>query len=167
MLEYLTIGQIINIHGFRGEVKIYPLTDNMKRFKKLKEVYLEQGDQNIKLGVESVKFLSNAVVMKLEGIDTEEAANKLRNLYVKVNRMAAVKLPKNSFFICDLIGAEVFNEKDEFLGNLKDVLQTGSNDVYVVEGKEKDILIPALKEIFKEINIEDRKIIVELPEGLI
>ncbi|MGE5629728.1 MAG: ribosome maturation factor RimM [Caulobacteraceae bacterium] len=167
MLEYLTVGQIINIHGFRGEVKVYPLTDNINRFRKLKEVYVEDGEQLLLHQVEGVKFLSNTVVMKLKGIDTEEAANKLRNRYIKVDRKAAVKLPKDSFFICDLIGAEVFDEKGALLGKIKDVLQTGSNDVFVVQGEEKDILIPALKDIFRDINIEDKKIIVELPEGLI
>lgn len=167
MLEYLTVGQIINTHGFRGDVKVYPLTDNIQRFKKLKEVYLENGGQLKKHRVESAKLQNNAVILKLEGIDTEEAADKLKNVYVKVNRSEAVKLPKDSFFICDLVGCEVFDENGELLGELKDVLQTGSNDVFVVDGKGKNILIPALKEIFKEINIEDRRIIVKLPEGLI
>lgn len=167
MLEYLTVGQIINTHGFKGEVKVYPLTDSIQRFRKLKEVYLERGEELSRHRVEKVKFLSNTVVLKLEGIDTEEDAGKLRNVYVKVSRAAAVKLPKDSFFICDLIDAEVYDEKGEFLGKVKDVLQTGSNDVFVVGGREKDILIPGLKEIFREVNIEDGKIVVELPEGLI
>lgn len=167
MLEYLTVGQIINAHGFKGDVKVYPLTDNMNRFKRLKEVYLENDGQLIKHRVESAKLQKNTVIMKLEGIDTEEAADKLKNTYLKVDRSEAVKLPKDSFFICDVVGSEVFDENGELLGELKDVLQTGSNDVFVVDGKEKDILIPALKEIFKEINIEDRRIIVKLPEGLI
>jgi 16S rRNA processing protein RimM len=167
MLEYLSIGQIINIHGFRGEVKVYPLTDDMSRFRKLKEVYIEENNQLKKYEVEGVKFLSNTVVLKLKGIDTEEAANKLRNFYMKVDRKAAVRLPKDSYFICDLIDLEVYDKDGLHLGVLKDVIQTGSNDVYVVKTAGKDILIPALKEVVKSIDLEGRRITVELPEGLI
>jgi 16S rRNA processing protein RimM len=167
MLEYLSIGQIINIHGFRGEVKVYPLTNDMKRFSKLKEVYVEENNGLVKYEVQGVKFLSNTVVMKLKGVDTEEAANKLRNYYVKVDRNSAVKLPQYTYFICDLIDLEVYDEKGSLLGTVKDVLQTGSNDVYVVRGSGKEILIPALKEVVKEVDLWNRKITVELPEGLI
>ena len=167
MLEYLTVGQIINIHGFRGEVKVYPLTDDMRRFKKLKEVYVEENNRLVKYEVERVKFLSNTVVMKLAGIDTEEAAEKLRNYYVKVDRKSAVKLPKDTYFICDLIDLEVFDEKGDSLGRVSDVLQTGSNDVYVVKAPDRDILVPALKEVVKEIDLEKGRIVVQLPEGLI
>ncbi|MGE5677770.1 MAG: ribosome maturation factor RimM [Pseudomonadota bacterium] len=167
MLEYLSIGQIINIHGFRGEVKVYPLTDDVNRFKKLKEVFIEENNQLIKYEVEGVKFLSSTIIMKLRGIDTEEAANKLRNFYIKVDRRSAVKLPRDTYFICDLIDLEVFDENGLLLGKVKDVLQTGSNDVYVVQTGDKDILIPALKEVVREIDIRNGKIVVKLPEGLI
>lgn len=167
MLEYLSIGQIINIHGFKGEVKVYPLTDDMSRFKKLKEVFVEENEQLIKYVVEEIKFQSNVLVMKLKGIDTEEAANKLRNCYMKVDRKSAVKLPKDTYFICDLIDLEVYDEEGLLLGKVKDVLQTGSNDVYVVQTEGKDILIPALKEVVREIDIRNRKLVVKLPEGLI
>ncbi|KUO75491.1 MAG: hypothetical protein APF77_22770 [Clostridia bacterium BRH_c25] len=166
MLEYLSIGQIINTHGIRGEVKVYPLTDDMGRFNRLKEVYVEENNQLVKYEVEGTKFLSNTVVMKLKGIETEEAAARLRNYYMKVDRKSAVKLPKDSYFICDLIDSEVYDEKGSVLGKIRDVLQTGSNDVYVVQTAGKDILVPALKEVVKEIDLKDRKIVVELPEGL-
>lgn len=167
MLEYLSIGQIINIHGFRGEVKVYPLTDDMSRFNKLKEVYVEENEQLVKYEVERLKFLSNTVAMKLKGIDTEEAANRLRNFYMKVDRKSAIKLPKDSYFICDLIDLEVYDGKGSLLGTIRDILQTGSNDVYVVQNGEKDILVPALKEVVKVIDLKNKKIVVELPEGLI
>jgi 16S rRNA processing protein RimM len=167
MLEYLSIGQIINIHGFRGEVKVYPLTDDVNRFKKLKEVFIEENNQLIKYEVEGVKFQSSTIIMKLKGIDTEEAANKLRNFYIKVDRRSAVKLPRDTYFICDLIDLEVYDDSGLLLGKVKDVLQTGSNDVYVVQTADKDILIPALKEVVREIDIRNGKILVKLPEGLI
>ena len=167
MLEYLSIGQIVNIHGFNGAVKVYPLTDDMIRFKKLKEIYVEENTQLVKYEVESIKFLSNTVAIKLKGIDTEEEANKLRNLYMKVDRKSAVKLPKDSYFICDLIDLEVYDEKGSLLGTIKDVLQTGSNDVYIIRTEEKDILVPALKNVVKKIDLVNKKIMVKLPEGLI
>lgn len=167
MLEYLSIGQIVNVHGFKGMVKVYPLTDDMNRFKALKEVYVEENNQLVKYEVEDIKFLSNTVAVKLKGIDTEEQANRLRNFYMKIDRKLAVKLPKDSYFICDLIDLEVYNEKDMFLGKIKDVLQTGSNDVYVVQTNGKDILVPALKHVVKKVDLENKKIMVELPEGLI
>jgi len=167
MLEYLSIGQIINTHGLRGAVKVYPLTDDISRFEKLKEVYVEENDGLVKYKVESVKFLSSTVSVKLKGIDSEEAANKLRGSYIKVDRKSAVKLPKDTYFICDLIDLEVYDEKGLLLGTVKDVLQTGSNDVYVIQSSGKDILIPALKDIVKKIDLENKKILVEMPEGLI
>ncbi|MHB1391998.1 MAG: ribosome maturation factor RimM [Clostridia bacterium] len=168
MLEYLSIGQIVNVHGFKGEVKVYPLTNDISRFKKLTEVYIEEeNNQLVKYKIEDLKFLSTTIAMKLKGIDTEEAANKLRNFYIKVDRKSAVKLPKDSYFICDLIDLEVYDEKGVLLGIIRDVIQTGSNDVYVVQTSGKDILIPALKEVVKEIDIKNKKIVVELPEGLI
>lgn len=167
MLEYLSIGQIINTHGLRGAVKVYPLTDDISRFEKLKEVYVEENDGIVKYKVESVKFLSSTVSVKLKGVDSEEAANKLRGSYIKVDRKSAVKLPKDTYFICDLIDLEVYDEKGLLLGTVKDVLQTGSNDVYVIESSGKDILIPALKDIVKKIDLENKKILVEMPEGLI
>lgn len=166
MLQYLNIGQIVNIHGIHGEVKVYPLTDDINRFKNLKEVYLEIGGELKKMNVTQVKLLKNTAVLKLEGIDSTDEAQKLRNSYIKVERKKAVKLPKDSFFICDLIGIDVYDIEGNHLGQVADIFQTGSNDVYVVKSDAKEILIPGLKSVFKEINIEDRKIIVELPEGL-
>jgi 16S rRNA processing protein RimM len=167
MLEYLSIGQIVNVYGFRGEVKVYPLTDDISRFKRLKEVYVEENNALVKYEVEGIKLLSNTVAVKLKGIDTEEAANRLRNAYMKVDRKSALKLPKDSYFICDLIDLEVYDEKGLLLGTIKDVLQTGSNDIYVVQTSGKDILIPALKDVVKKIDLANRNIMVKLPEGLI
>lgn len=167
MLEYLNIGQIVNTHGIRGEVKVYPLTDDPARFNKLKEVYIESKGEMTKYTVESAKQHKNTVILKLKGIDTMNDAEKLRQLYLKVGRWDAVRLPKDSFFICDLIDSEVYDIHGERLGILHDVIQTGSNDVYAVKDDKKEILIPALKTVVKEINIQSKKIIVDLPEGLI
>jgi 16S rRNA processing protein RimM len=167
MLEYLSIGQIVNTHGIRGEVKVYPLTDDASRFDKLKEVYIESKNEMTKYQVESAKHLKNTVILKLKGIETMNDAEKLRQLYIKVGRWDAVRLPKDTFFICDIVDSEVFDIHGELLGKLHDVLQTGSNDVYVVKNENREILIPALKTVVKEINLQNKKIIVDLPEGLI
>ncbi len=167
MLEYLSIGQIVNTHGVRGEVKVFPLTENMDRFSQLKDVYIEKNNELTQLSVVSVKYLSTMVVIKLKDIDSIEDAQKLKNMYIKVHRNNAVKLPKDNFFICDVIDMDVYSTDATFLGKVKDVMKTGNNDVFVVENNKKEILIPALKTIFKEMNMEERKIVVELPEGLI
>lgn len=167
MLEYLNIGQIVNTHGIKGEVKVYPLTDDMKRFSKLKEVYIESKGDMTKYTVEAVKYQKNMVLLKLKGIDTMNDAEKLRQLYLKVGRWDAVRLPKDTFFICDIVDSEVFDIQGELLGKLTDVIQTGSNDVYIVKTEGADLLIPALKSVVKQIDITNKKIVVELPEGLI
>lgn len=167
MLEYISIGQIVNTHGIRGEVKVYPLTDSVERFDQLDHVYIEEGSGLTALDVINVKYIKNMVIIKFKGIDDVQSAEQLRNKYIKVHRKDTVKLPKDSFLICDLIGLPVFTEAGEALGKVTDVLQTGSNDVFVVKDKDKEILIPGLKSIFKAIDIENAKIIVELPEGLV
>ncbi len=168
MLKYLSIGQIVNTHGVRGEVKVYPLTDDPERFKKLKEVFVEKNEELISYKVTNVKLIKNLAILKLETIDTVEDAIKLKNLYMKIDRSKAVKLPKGSYFICDLLDCDVHDIKLGFLGKLTNVIETGSNDVYVVKADNgKEILVPALKSVINEINIEDRKVVVELPEGLL
>lgn len=167
MLEYLSIGQIVNTHGIKGEIKVFPLTDDASRFDKLKEIYIESKDEMTKYQIESIKHLKNTVILKLKGIDTMNDSEKLRNLYIKVGRWDAVRLPKDSFFICDIIESDVFDIHGELLGKLADVLQTGANDVYIVKDDKREILIPALKTVVKEINLQNKKIIVDLPEGLI
>ncbi len=166
--QYLQIGKIVNTHGIKGEIKVIPLTDDPDRFKKLKWAYIEKGKDKEKREIEAVKFLKSMLIIKLKGIDNMSDAEMLRDCYILVDRENAVTLPKNTYFICDIIGCEVYEENGNKLGELKDVLRTGSNDVYVVENANNtEILIPALKTVVKDISIENRKIIVELPEGLI
>jgi len=167
MLEYISIGQIVNTHGIKGEVKVYPLTDDIKRFDQVKHVYIEEGNELKVLRVASVKYLKNMVIIKFVGIDDVNTAEKLRNKYIKVHRKDTVKLPKDTYLICDLIGIEVRTESGDVLGKVKEVLRTGSNDVFVVKSEDKEILIPGLKSVFKKIDIENQEIIVELPEGLV
>jgi 16S rRNA processing protein RimM len=168
MVEYLKIGQISNAHGVKGEVKVYPLTDNVKRFSKLNYVFLNEKDIYKKVEVESVKYLKQFVVLKLNGIEDMNQALKYKNVYIYVDRENAVKLPKGSYFISDLIGLEVSSDEGNYLGILTDVFSTGSNDVYEVKSElGKTILLPAIKEVILQIDIENKRMLVKLLEGLI
>lgn len=168
MYDYLQIGKIVNTHGVMGEVKIIPLTDDPTRFKKLKWVYIDKNNSLEKFNIKGVKFLKNFVIIKFEGIDDADTAAKLKELFMLVDREHAVSLPEDSFFICDIIGSKVFDESDTLLGELINVLQTGSNDVYVVkDATNREILIPALKSVVKSVSVKDGRIIVALPEGLL
>ncbi|HEX2924692.1 MAG TPA: ribosome maturation factor RimM [Ruminiclostridium sp.] len=168
MLEYLIVGQLINTHGVKGELKASALTDDPQRFRKLQWVYIDRNGSLEKHNISSVKFFKQFVIIKFEGVDSIEEAEKLKGFYIKVDRANAVKLPKNSFFISDIMGFKVYDENDSLLGELKDVIQTGSNDVYVVRDSDsKEILIPALKSVVKEVSLEEGKISVILPKGLL
>ncbi|MFA7572379.1 MAG: ribosome maturation factor RimM [Lutispora sp.] len=167
MLEYISVGQIVNTHGLRGEVKVYPLTDNIERFEQLNLVYVEEDTNLISLDISDIKYLKNMVIIKFKDIDDVQAAEKLRNKYIKVHRKDTVKLPEDTFLICDLIGFQVLTEDGETLGKVVEVIETGSNDVFVVKSEAKEILIPGLKSIFKKVDMENEKMIVELPEGLV
>lgn len=168
MLEYLIIGQLINTHGVKGELKATALTDDPQRFKKLKWVYIDRNGNLEKHNIDNIKFFKQFVILKFKDIDTIEEAEKLKGLYLKIDRANAVKLPKDSFFISDIIGLQVYDENNTQLGVLKDVIQTGSNDVYVVSDQEnKEILIPALKSVVREVSIDKGRISVILPKGLL
>lgn len=167
MYEYLQVGKIVNTHGVRGEMKLIPLTDDPKRFDDLDWIYIEKDGMH-KCRIESVKYFKGSVIIKLEGIDTPEAAAAYREHFLLVDRQNAVKLPEDTFFICDIIGSRVFDENGSELGELQDVLQTGSNDVYVVRNESgREILIPALKSVVRSVLPEQKRIDVVVPKGLL
>lgn len=164
MQDKFEIGQIVNTFGIRGEVKIIPYTDDIKQFKIIKIIYIK----NKSVDVESVKFHKNFIILKLKGIETVNDAEMLRGEMISVNR-SNKKLPQNTYYIADLIGLKVYSdENNEYIGKVKDIYNTGANDIYVVENNEsKDILLPAIKEVIKEIDLENSKIIVHILKGLI
>lgn len=168
MEQYFEIGQIVTTNGVKGFVKVKPFTDDIKRFSKLKTVFIVRNKELIEFEIQEVKYLNTMVLLKLKGIDSIEDAEQYRNCYLKIHRKDAVKLPKNSYFIVDLIGCEVYSDEDEYLGNVEDVFSTGSNDVYVVRNEiGKQILIPAISSVIKNIDINAKKIVVKLIEGLL
>ncbi|HHW30526.1 MAG TPA: ribosome maturation factor RimM [Clostridiaceae bacterium] len=168
MSEYLEIGKIVNTHGIKGEIKVIPLTDSLDRFNDLDWVYVDKQGKLEKYNIEGVRPYKGLVMIKFKEITDMSKAEELKGLYIKVDRENAVKLPEDSFFICDLIGCEVYDDNLGKLGIIKNVLETGSNDVFVVDGeKYGEVLIPALKSVVKEVSVEEGQVRVSLPEGLI
>lgn len=158
MKELMSVGQITKPHGIRGEVKVFSLTDSLERFKSLDKVFLD--DKEVK--ITSVKLQNDRVILKLEGIDSVEEADLYRNKYLQIKREDAMKLPEGSYYIADLMDCYVYDTEGTELGKVFEVIETGSNDVYWVksEGK-KDILVPALKDIVEEVDINNNKIVIK------
>lgn len=168
MEELLQVGVISSTHGIKGEVKVFPTTDDVNRYKKLKEVWLDTGKEKMLLHPESVKFFKQFVIVKFKEFSSinEIEAYKGKSLYV--DRQNAVRLRKDEYFIADLIGLTVLTDEGETFGVMKDVMQTGANDVYVVERQNGDeVLLPAIKDCVKEIDMENGKITVHIMEGLL
>lgn len=166
MEDYLSVGKIINTHGVKGEVRVTPQTSDISRFDYLLFTHVEQGGKLKELRVTQVRYHKNFVLLKFNGIDTMDDAEALKGCELLVERKNARPLEEDEFFICDLIGLMVY-EGEELLGKISEVLETGSNDVYVVKGKDRDILIPALKSVVLDVDIPGGKMMVKLPEGLL
>ncbi len=167
MEQLFKVGVIANTHGIAGEVKVFPTTDDPRRFKKLKEVILEPEKENQILHITSVKFVKNMVVLKFQEYDDINEVVRLRQRGLFVTRENAVKLAKDEYFIADLIGLRVSDTEGNALGELKDVIQTGANDVYVVETEAgKEWMIPAIKDCIREVDVEGGSMTVWLMPGL-
>ena len=168
MDKYFEIGQIVNTNGLKGIVKVKPFTDDIKEFETFESIYVQKKAELIEFKIESVRYAKNMVLLKLKGIDNIDEAGTLKNLYIKVRREQLPELQENSYYIVDLLECEVVTVDGEILGKMDDVFNTGSNDVYVVKNEEgKQILLPAIKEVIKNVDIPNRKITVKLMEGLI
>lgn len=168
MENLLQVGAITSTHGIRGEVKVFPTTDDVNRFKKLKEVVLDTGKEQITLQIQGVKFFKQFVILKFKGIDNINDIEKYKGKSLFVTRENAVKLEKDEYFIADILGSTVEDEDGNILGILKDVIVTGANDVYVVENEEgKELLFPAIKECVLNVDLEQSKITVHIMPGLL
>ena len=167
MEDRFQVGVITSTHGIKGEVKVFPTTDNVKRFKKNMEIILDTGKENINLTVESVKFFKQFVILKFKGIDNINDIEKYKTKSLYVTRANAVRLRKDEYFIADLLGVDVWEDNGDKLGVLKDVIETGANDVYVITLEDgKELLIPAIKECILDVDIENRKMTVHVMDGL-
>lgn len=168
MEEYFEIGQIVNTSGLKGVIKVKPFTDDITKFNNFKTIYISIKKELKEFKIEQVRFSKNMVFLKLEGIDTIEEAENYRNLYLKIKRDKDEELEEGSYYIVDIIGCKVFTDEQKELGKVDDVFSTGSNDVYVVKDEVgKQILLPAIKEVIKNIDIENKTITVHLLEGLV
>lgn len=161
MKAYLRSGEIVRPHGVVGAVKIQPLTADLARFGDLSDAYIEQRGVYTPIKVLSCSAPNAAsIVLKIEGVDTREAAEALRGAFLCVDRAHAVKLPENSYFVADLIDCEIYDSEGKLLGKLTDVLETGANDVYKIEG-ERNFMVPALRKLLKEVDIENQRIVFD------
>ncbi len=168
MEQYLQVGVIASTHGIKGEVKVFPTTDSLERFRELKEVLLDTGREQIPLQVEGVKFFKQFAILKFAGFDNINDIEKYRGRGLYVPRDQAVPLREDEYYIGDLIGMEVFTEDGKAFGRLKDVMETGANDVYVIDTQEHgEVLLPAIRDCILEVDVEAGKMKVHLLPGLL
>ncbi len=167
MEQFLQVGVISSTHGIRGEVKIFPTTDDPARFKTLKKVLLDTGRERLGLEIQSVKFFKQFVIVKFKGIDNINDIEMYKGKSLFIPREDAVALGKDEYYIADLIGMEVFTEAGRF-GVLSDVMETGANEVYIVDSDEHgEVLIPAIRQCILDVDIKEKKMKIHLIEGLI
>ena len=168
MENILQVGVITSTHGVRGEVKVFPTTDDARRFKRLKEVILDTGKEQITLEIEGVKFFKQFVILKFKGIDNINDVEKYRQKSLYVTRKNAVRLSKDEYFIADLMGLRVQNEEGEDIGVLREVMETGANDVYVIDLNDgRELLLPAIKQCVLNVDVEAGFIQIHILDGLL
>ena len=168
MTKYLEIGQIVNTFGIKGMIKIKPFTDDIERFDELEKLCIKNKEGIKDYKIQEIKYHKNMVLMKLEDVDTVEQADLLRQSYIIVDRSKEKPLEEGVYYIIDLIGLEVYTDENELLGKVDDIYNTGSNDVYIVKDElGKQVVLPGTKEVIKQVDLENKKIIVHLIKGLI
>ena len=166
--EFITIGKVVSTQSNKGEVKVLPLTDSTDRFKNLDTVFLRNINNLTTLNIEKIRIKENAVILKLKDIENIQEAKMIVGSFLEVEREKAVKLPKDTYFVFEIIGLEVYTENNIFLGKVENVISTGSNDVYTVKDKnKKELFIPAIREVVKNINLEKKRITIKMVDGLI
>lgn len=166
---FLDIGRITAPHGINGEVRVFPMTDRVERFNELTECFLTAPDESSRkvIRIQSVRSNPPSLLVRIEGVDDRNAAEKLRGWLLTVDRAHAIALPEDNYFICDLIGCQVSDTRHGLLGRLTDIMQNMAHDVYVVSSPgQADVLIPVLKHVVHHVDMEARTIDVTLPDGL-
>lgn len=167
MEDMLKVGILSSTHGVHGEMKVFPTTDDVKRFKKLKEVMLLKGDEYLPLKIEGVKFFKQFVIIKFEGYDSINDIEKYKGMGIFVTRENAVPLKKDEYFMADLLGLGVIDDEGRVLGELTDIMQTGANDVYVIKLKAGgELLLPAIKQCILDVDINEGIMKVHVLKGL-
>lgn len=167
MEDYLCVGTIANTHGIKGEVKVYPHTDDVNRFSDLDIVYIVSGNEIQELKIQNVRYFKNLAILKFKGIDDINDVERYKGKNLMITREQAVPLEEDEYFICDIIDARVVTDEGEELGVLTDVLQTGANDVYVVKNSSgKEILLPVIPSCVLDINTDEKLVKVHILPGL-
>ncbi|MDE6929503.1 MAG: ribosome maturation factor RimM [Lachnospiraceae bacterium] len=168
MEEMLRVGVISSTHGVRGEVKVYPTTDDPERFLDLAQVTLDTGREQITLEIQNVKFFKNMVILKFKGYDNINDIEKYKGKDLLIHRDQAVELKEDEYFVTDLMGLKVVAEEGTVLGILKEVIPTGANDVYVVQPENgKELLLPAIKDCILNVDLEKGIMTIHLMDGLL
>lgn len=168
MQKRLEVGQIINTFGIKGEIKVTPFTNDIRRFDDLKKVYVKTRKESKLYNVENARYHKNMVLLKLKGINTPEEAEMLRNAFLEIDREDAIPLEEGTYFIADLLGLEVYTDEGKLLGRVDDIYNTGSKDIYVIKDElGKQVLLPGIDEVIKEVDLNNGKIIVHLIPGLV
>lgn len=165
--DLFRVGVIANTHGIRGEVKVFPTTEDPNRFKILKEVLLDTGKEKLPLTISGVRFFKNLVIVKFKGIDNINDIEKYKGKDLYVTRENAIPLEEDEYYLADILGADVFTEDGKRFGRLKDILETGANLVYVTEHEGKEVLLPVIPDCVKEISVEEKKVVIHLMKGLL
>ncbi len=168
MEQFFQVGIISSTHGVHGEVKVFPTTDDVRRFKKLKTVLLMVSEQEYQeLEIQSVKFFKQFAILKFKDYDSINDIERYKGKSLMVARENAVKLNNDEYYIADLLGIEVVDEEDQIIGKLTDVIETGANDVYVIERiSGEELLLPAIKQCILEVSPETNRMRVHVLEGL-
>lgn len=166
-MDYTIVGKIINSHGIKGEVKVYPLTHDIERFSTLKIGYL--GEEKLKVQIQNVKYHKGIVILKFKEFDDINQILKFKDMDIFVDEANKIVLPKDHYFIYDLIDCQVFDMAGKSLGYVSNVIQAASNDVYVVSDipNNKEYLIPVVKQFVKQVDIENKRIVIDPIEGMI
>lgn len=167
MEDFFRVGVIANTHGIRGKVKIFPTTDDVKRFDYLKEAYIDAGKEKIKVEVSNVRYFKNLVIVKFKGIDNINDIERYKGKDLLVTRENALPLEEGEYYLADIIGANVYTEDGNLFGSLEDVIETGANLVYSVQHEGKEVLLPVIDDCVKEVNVEEKKVIVHIMKGLL
>lgn len=168
MEDLLKVGVITTTNGVRGEVKVYPTTDEPERFLELDYVLLDTGRELRKLEIKNVKFFKNLVILKFKGVDNINDIEKYKGRDLWIPREEGQELEEDEYYIADLLGMSVVLEDGQEFGTLKDVMETGANDVYIIDSAEHgEVLLPAIKECILDVDLEKNVMTIHLMKGLI
>ena len=168
MEDLLKVGVITTTHGVRGEAKVYPTTDEPERFLELDYVLLDTGRELRKLEIKNVKFFKNLVILKFKGVDNINDIEKYKGRDLWIPRKEGQELEEDEYYIADLLGMSVVLEDGQEFGTLKDVMETGANDVYIIDSAEHgEVLLPAIKECILDVDLEKNIMTIHLMKGLI